>query len=568
MANLTALGPQRLIATSSGSYSDLAVTTALPNGNIAALTLREHYPNGEAVTLYRLQIRDSLSHALVATQTLNFAATGIASLPVIQGLTDGHFLVVWTSNYAPATGRGVWMAEFDSMGHPASAPTLVSPLGVNCELQSVTPLPDGGAAISWAQFTPSASPTYNNWNVHARLIDSAGAMGDAFRLNGSNNGAEGGAQLAVHADGSLAALWIKSEGALQKLVYRSFDASGLPTRTDRVLASTTGSLSDTQLVTLPDGSVMAVWHDSIPAEDPGLPWQRVAHFVQLDAAGTVQGFAFSPATTADVNSAQVLVLNDGRLFLSWAETTFDGFSTSVTRKAAFLTPDGTLSEAMVLIPAMTTGTPGFEVEELADGRLAVSWSVPDATGNSDTALQYFDPREAAISLLAGETAVRWWGTAFADSLTGGGAADRIRGGDGADTLAGLAGDDLLLGDKGNDLVRGGIGNDTLSGGAGNDTLQGGAGADHLTGGAGNDTLWGNAGADRFILQTSAGTDRVMDFTDGQDLIDLTAFGFATTGAALAAFSQTPEGALFTHGPSRALFLGLSLTSLDGADLLI
>lgn len=73
----------------------------------------------------------------------------------------------------------------------------------------------------------------------------------------------------------------------------------------------------------------------------------------------------------------------------------------------------------------------------------------------------------------------------------------------------------------NDEVYGYSGNDVTSGNDGNDTLFCQEGADTLIGGAGDDFLMGGAGADVFVFASSTeGTDRIDDFTVGNDRIEL------------------------------------------------
>jgi Ca2+-binding RTX toxin-like protein len=55
-------------------------------------------------------------------------------------------------------------------------------------------------------------------------------------------------------------------------------------------------------------------------------------------------------------------------------------------------------------------------------------------------------------------------------------------------------------------------------------LRGMAGEDILSGGLGNDRLTGGADADTFVFARSGGRDIITDFTDGTDIIDLTAYG--------------------------------------------
>jgi Ca2+-binding RTX toxin-like protein len=103
-----------------------------------------------------------------------------------------------------------------------------------------------------------------------------------------------------------------------------------------------------------------------------------------------------------------------------------------------------------------------------------------------------------------------------DQIFGDSGNDKISGGKGNDTIYGGDGKDRIDGGKGNDSVYGGDGNDKIDGGKGNDIIVGGAGADKLTGGAGNDLF-------RYLAASDSATgswDRITDFTQGQDKIDL------------------------------------------------
>ena len=68
------------------------------------------------------------------------------------------------------------------------------------------------------------------------------------------------------------------------------------------------------------------------------------------------------------------------------------------------------------------------------------------------------------------------------------------------------------------VITGNSAANVLSGSGGNDTLIGGAGTDHMTGGAGNDMFVFVNGD--FGGATTATADEIVDFTSGQDTIDL------------------------------------------------
>ncbi|MEL7494659.1 MAG: alkaline phosphatase, partial [Cyanobacteria bacterium J06554_11] len=122
-----------------------------------------------------------------------------------------------------------------------------------------------------------------------------------------------------------------------------------------------------------------------------------------------------------------------------------------------------------------------------------------------------------------------------DIVAGGLGNDVIDGGDGDDILRGdtnsrkpgddVGGDDIIFGGAGSDRIGGKGGNDTLVGGEDDDLIWGDDGDDLIFGGLGNDTLTGDnfsggQGTDTFVLAAGEGTDTIVDFEVGTDLIGL------------------------------------------------
>ena len=124
------------------------------------------------------------------------------------------------------------------------------------------------------------------------------------------------------------------------------------------------------------------------------------------------------------------------------------------------------------------------------------------------------------TLLGGDGEDTLEGGAGVDFLDGGANNDQLFGGSDNDSLRGSDGDDLLDGGAGIDSLEGGHGNDTLLGLDGNDSLFGGNGDDLLNGGAGSDSLRGDEGNDTFVLTSGNGTDFIVDFDRGHNLLGL------------------------------------------------
>lgn len=198
-----------------------------------------------------------------------------------------------------------------------------------------------------------------------------------------------------------------------------------------------------------------------------------------------------------------------------------------------------------------------------------------------------------------------------DTLIGLGGNDRLDGGTGADAMIGGTGDDTYFVDdpgdivtelsgEGNDLVIstlssytltdnverlrldsagaadgtgnnlnniiiGGAGDNVIDGGGGNDTLRGGGGNDRLIGGAGNDLLFGGDGSDTFVFDTPGfGNDRIMDFVDGLDLLDISGLGItaATFNAAVRITDAVTDVRIEVGGGAIRLVGVADATSID------
>ena len=91
---------------------------------------------------------------------------------------------------------------------------------------------------------------------------------------------------------------------------------------------------------------------------------------------------------------------------------------------------------------------------------------------------------------------------------------------------------------------GSTGDDALFGTNANDVIFAGTGNDQITGNGGLDRLFGGQGDDTFIIGNNGGTTTIEDFEDtlgGQDLIDVSAFNFASADDVLLLASVSSVG---------------------------
>ena len=158
------------------------------------------------------------------------------------------------------------------------------------------------------------------------------------------------------------------------------------------------------------------------------------------------------------------------------------------------------------------------------------------------------------------------------TLTGTGGDDILRGGAEDDTLSGGGGNDHLTGLQGDDTLEGGAGNDILVGWQGNDTIVGGAGDDKLAGDAvgGDDryadgTPTGETDNDTFVFAPGDGNDTILDFTDGEDVIDLTAFTGISGFGDINARQDGNNVVIDFSGDNSVTLVNFDLDDLDAGD---
>jgi len=92
----------------------------------------------------------------------------------------------------------------------------------------------------------------------------------------------------------------------------------------------------------------------------------------------------------------------------------------------------------------------------------------------------------------------------------------------------------------------------------------------LDGGAGTDVLVGRGGADAFVFSAGYDADRIADYTDEVDRIDLRDFDFGSFAEVKSLATNTPAGDLsLNFGDGDVLLItGFSRASFDAGDVIL
>ena len=134
-------------------------------------------------------------------------------------------------------------------------------------------------------------------------------------------------------------------------------------------------------------------------------------------------------------------------------------------------------------------------------------------------------------------------------------------------FTGTTGDDVIDGTDAADTLDGRHGNDQLSGRGGDDTLL------DSDFNSGNDQFTGGTGADTFRFDRRRfGEDRILDFTRGEDLIDLSRLGIGEFATLLPFIHDTSLGATielrYETIPERILIQGVDKSDLTANDFIL
>jgi Ca2+-binding RTX toxin-like protein len=510
------------------ALEDNAVSFVLPAGSFtdvdSALTLSAKLTDGSALPTW-LSF-NAATRAFSGTPPLNF--NGV--LQVVVTASDGSLsasdqfaLTIAPVNDAPVLALP--LADMSTVEDNAVSFVLPQASFTDVDGDALTlsaKLADGGSLPSWLSFnastrTFSGTPPLNfNGVLQVIVTASDGSLSASDQL---------ALTITPVNDAPVLALPLADMSALEDNAVSFVLPTGSFTDVDSALALS---------ATLADGSALPAWlsFNAVTRTFSGTPplnFNGVLQVVVTASDGSLSTSDQFALTITPVNDAPVLALpladQNGAQGqpLSFAVpanafTDVDSSQLSFTAAQA----NGTALPSWLAFNAATrtfSGTPS----------LSFSGVLQIVVTASDGALSASDQLALTIAPAVVDPYAGWVkGTAGNDLLLGSlSGPNQIYGDAGNDVLTGGLYDDKLDGGSGDDILWGLAGNDVLSGNAGNDFLYGDLGNDRIIGGLGKDVLGGGLGNDVFVFATAADSgitvaarDQIIDFTKGQDKIDL------------------------------------------------
>jgi hypothetical protein len=425
--------------------------------------------------------------------------------------SDGGFAIAYKSDDAAGAGDGqnIDVDRFDSKDSFESFQDFRQgfggPAGVDESRPTLTALADGNYAIVYEQ----NDGTDKNLVGH---IVTDGKIGTAFTIEGGTDDSAG-PDAATLGNGNWVVAYQKNNTAdtATEIRYSVRDALGVNVL-DTVVEAAAASNDFAPVVTGLIGSsgfVVAWQKDDLVAA--GTDGFRVAVYSGSGAVPTIFDSTSFAATAGPHAQPAIAPLQDGGFVIVWRD---DGSDT--IRGHRFNAAGVEIGVEFTVADVDDLSQP--QVALLGDGRIAISMTNTDGTGDNDVYVAIWDPRTGPVT-----------GTAGDDVLT-----NRVEGG----TINGLAGNDTMYGSAADDIFRVGEAGDVIVEGKGGGTadrviatvsyvLSAGAEVEllttnssgatvaiNLTGNALHQEIFGNAGAN--TLKDGGGAADLLKGLGGND----------------------------------------------------
>jgi len=309
----------------------------------------------------------------INTYTTNFQLT-----PSVTALLDGGFVVTWSSNGQDGSGDGIYGQRYNANGTTAGAEFQINTYTTSSQgSPSVTGLSDGGFVVTWSSFGQDGSL----FGIYGQRYNADGTTAGAeFQINTYTTGRQFDLSVIALSDGGFVVTWQSEgqDGSFYGIYGQRYNADSTTAGAEfRVNTYTTLSQRDPSVTALSDGGFVVTWESNgQDGSGTGIYGQR------YNADGTTAGaeFLINTYTTNGQGDPSVTALSDGGFVVTWESDVQDGDGDGIFGQR--YNADGTTAGAEFQINTYTTSEQGNpSVTALSDGGFVVTWGSNEQDGD-------------------------------------------------------------------------------------------------------------------------------------------------------------------------------------------
>ncbi|KKJ76815.1 hypothetical protein WH95_11025, partial [Kiloniella litopenaei] len=333
-ANGNLVGNQSLLK--SGTVAELS-STELADGSYVLTWHSYSDGNARGVSSQRFDVTGSPIGEETQVNTYTNENQNNSS---ITALSDGGYVITWTSYDQDGHAHGVYFQRFDASGNPLGGETQANSYTDNMQYDSsITALSDGGYVITWTSYGQDG----HAHGVYFQRFDASGnPLGEETQVNTYTNGNQKDSSITALSDGGYVITWTSYEqdGSGTGVYLQRYDASGNPLGGETQVNTVTNDYQNfPSVIALPDGGYVVTWQclegatyysRELSQFVYGQSEVRLQHFNaqgeavdgEIQVNDFVSNQSFSLGTYAMKPS--VTALSDGSYVVTWASDEQDG----------------------------------------------------------------------------------------------------------------------------------------------------------------------------------------------------------------------------------------------------
>jgi T1SS-143 domain-containing protein len=368
------LGNEVRINTFTGGDQSIPTVTALAGGGyVVTWTSLGQDGDGHGVYGQRYDAAGVPSGGELHISTATFDAQLYSS---VAALANGGFVVTWTSYSQDGGAAGVYGQRYDASGVTDGLEFRINTETANYQLySSVAALSDGGFVVTWSSLAQDGS----GFGIYGQRYNAAGAaFGGEFHVSTATAGDQAYASVAALSDGGFVVTWSSDaqDGSGFGIYGQRYNAAGAAVGAEFHISTTTANhQAYSSVAALSDGGFVVTW-SSLGQDGDG--WGVYGQ--RYNAAGAAVGgeFHISTATANDQFLPSVTSLADGGFVVSWNSIGQDGDGYGVYGQRFDVAGNAVGSEFR--ISQSTSGyqlndpeVGGFTLDQLGNGNLVAVW---------------------------------------------------------------------------------------------------------------------------------------------------------------------------------------------------
>jgi hypothetical protein len=335
-SNGNKVGSEFLVNTWTTDDQEAPSITSLPNGGFVVVWKsgcwwQECTPqDGDGYGVYGQRF-DSNGNKVGSEFLVNTWTTDDQEAPSITSLPNGRFVVVW-DGAGEGDGDGVYGQRFDSNGNKVGSEFQVNTWTTNYQwFPSITSLSNGGFVVVWTSgcdpsWAPCSSTAQDGsgYGVYGQRFDSDGnKVGSEFQVNTWTTDSQGYPSIASLSNGGFVVVWDGAgEGDGDGVYGQRFDSNGNKVGSEfRVNTWTTDDQWLPRITSLPNGGFVVVWQSK---------WQDYYYYgvygQRFDSNGNKVGSEFQVNTWTPYEQwrPSITSLRNGGFAVVWQSEWQDG----------------------------------------------------------------------------------------------------------------------------------------------------------------------------------------------------------------------------------------------------